>query len=92
MGTPTKEPDKFWKSCSDFLNTLAKFRNAIAHWHPYVEIYEQEGTDRVYIKHVLNQPKLGKLYESLDDQSVLPFIEECHYGQPPLSGPHGMLV
>jgi hypothetical protein len=69
--------DKYWKSCSKFLNNLALFRHATAHWHPFVEIYEQEGTDKVYIKHVLNQPRLGKLYESLDDQSVLPFIEDC---------------
>jgi hypothetical protein len=70
--------DTYWKSCRKFLGKLAAYRNAIAHWHPLVEIYEDQ-SNRVYIKHVLNHPKSGKLYESLDDQSVLPFIEDCHY-------------
>jgi hypothetical protein len=71
--------DTYWNSCRKFLGKLAQYRNAIAHWHPYVEIYEDQ-SNKVYIKHVLNQPKLGKkIYESLDDQSVLPFIKDCHY-------------
>src|SRR4051812_5804860 len=28
-----------WDSCAKFIRTLAKFRNAIAHWHPHVQVY-----------------------------------------------------
>lgn len=29
---------KYWKSCSTFLEKLAEFRNALAHWHPILNV------------------------------------------------------
>jgi hypothetical protein len=71
--------DNYWNSCSKFLGNLAKFRNAIAHWHPYVEIYRQDGTDKAYIKYVLGHPIPGKTFKTLTDQNVPPFVEDCQY-------------
>jgi hypothetical protein len=71
--------ETFWKSCSEFLDKLAKFRNAIAHWHPYVDIYEEDGTNKVFIKHVLNHPMPGKFFQSLSVEHIKPFVDDCIY-------------
>ena len=31
-----------WNECDSFLGTLAKFRNAIAHWHPHLDVWQAE--------------------------------------------------
>jgi hypothetical protein len=56
-----------------------QFRNAIAHWHPYVEIYEQNGADKLFFRHVLNHPVPGKAFRSLSADDVNPFVEDCVY-------------
>ena len=43
----------YWKSCNAFLLKLAQFRNALAHWQPYVNLYEDGGGNRHH------EPALG---------------------------------
>jgi hypothetical protein len=47
---------KYWASCSKFLLTLARFRNAIAHWHPHINIYVSGRSERTVLKHALGHP------------------------------------
>ena len=36
---------KFWNSCTKYLLLLARFRNAIAHWHPHTNLYVKRNED-----------------------------------------------
>src|SRR5215475_5706925 len=43
----------FWKSCSSYLRELAKFRNAVVHWHPAVNVYVSHDETQAAWKHSL---------------------------------------
>jgi hypothetical protein len=48
-----KFADKFqahWDSCAKFIRTLAKFRNAIAHWHPHIQVYANANDEYRYVQ------------------------------------------
>jgi hypothetical protein len=46
---------KFWASCSKYLLTLAQFRNALAHWHPYINIYTSKTEPKIRARPALAQ-------------------------------------
>jgi hypothetical protein len=68
---------KYWKSCNAFLLKLAQFRNALAHWQPYVNLYDDGGGNRHH------EPALGPPSQSefrpLEANDMPAFIEDCEY-------------
>jgi hypothetical protein len=68
---------KYWASCSDFLLKLAQFRNAIAHWHPYVNIYAADGASDWKPVPALGDPVLGRNARSLEATDFPAFIRDC---------------
>jgi hypothetical protein len=69
--------ERYWASCSGFLSKLAQFRNAIAHWHPYVNIYARnDGSDWTPIPAV-GDPVLGRNARSLEATDFPTFIRDC---------------
>jgi hypothetical protein len=80
--------DTYWDSCSKYLHTLAKFRNAAAHWHPRVNIYFDtvafagKGVDAAIGP---PNPWAGR-GRSLTASSFPPFIRDCQYIKEELDG------
>jgi hypothetical protein len=72
---------KYWASCSEYLQKLAKFRNALAHWHPFVNVYLPSDWNLPASKlaHALGHPAYGQDYESLEIDDVAPFLQDCAY-------------
>jgi hypothetical protein len=78
-----------WDSITEFLLTLAGFRNAIAHWHPHTNIYERNsptGESEFRMVPALGNPILGKSSVSLEVLSFPPFLTDCNYIRGELSG------
>src|SRR5262249_33174109 len=71
--------NRYWASCSKYLGKLATFRNAIAHWHPYTEIYANDAGDKLAFRQVLGHPVPGKLFQNLTENDFPAFIEDCGY-------------
>jgi hypothetical protein len=67
----------YWASCNKFLLVLAKFRNAVAHWHPYTNLYENKDQTRHY-EPALGPPSPGNLLP-LEAKHFPAFIEDCEY-------------
>ena len=61
---------KYWASCSNFLQKLANFRNAIAHWHPHVNVYARLGSAERRLVPALAPPK---------SDGTLRFLEEANF-------------
>jgi hypothetical protein len=73
---------KYWASCSGYhLQKLAKFRNALAHWHPFVNVYlpSDWNLPASNVAHALGHPAYGQDYESLEIDDVAPFLQDCAY-------------
>jgi hypothetical protein len=73
---------KFWNSCERYLLALAKFRNAIAHWHPQTNVYLKsrgEGDEPFHYEPALAHPVPGNGNRSLELKDFSPFIEDCQY-------------
>jgi hypothetical protein len=68
---------KYWDFCNRFLLKLAQFRNALAHWQPYSNLYEGPGGKRHY------EPALGPPTQNglkpLEASDFPAFIEDCSY-------------
>jgi hypothetical protein len=69
--------EKYWNSCNKFLLKLAQFRNALAHWQPYSNLYEGLGGKKHY------EPALGPPTQNglkpLEASDFPAFIEDCDY-------------
>jgi hypothetical protein len=68
---------KYWKAISKFLQKLAQFRNAIAHWHPVIDIYSDGA--RMRFEEGLFNPTPGKLFETLKSKHIPNFSADCAY-------------
>lgn len=64
---------KYWASCSKFLLTLGQFRNAIAHWHPYYNLYQNDKRSPLYVPAV-GHPVPGHKLAALEAGDFPPFI------------------
>jgi hypothetical protein len=68
---------KYWDSCNRFLQKLAKFRNALAHWQPYANLYEGLNGETHY------EPALGPPTQNdmkpLEASNFPAFVEDCDY-------------
>jgi hypothetical protein len=69
--------ERYWASCSGFLSKLAQFRNAIAHWHPYVNIYAKDDSSDSRSIPALGDPVLGRNARSLEATDFPAFIRDC---------------
>jgi hypothetical protein len=67
----------YWANCNKFLLALAKFRNAVAHWHPYTNLYENEDQTRHY-EPALGPPNPNNLLP-LEAKHFPAFIADCAY-------------
>jgi hypothetical protein len=69
--------DEYWESCSLFLGKLAKFRNAIAHWHPIFNVFEHEKTGKLKFEHAMAHPNLKTTLGSIGALEIGPFLVDC---------------
>jgi hypothetical protein len=71
----------YWESLSALLQKLARFRNAVAHWHPAMQIYmDTKDGFRPSTKppqNVLMNPSPGWGLKSLKRSDLPPFLEDC---------------
>jgi len=68
----------YWESCSEFLLKLAKFRNAVAHWHPAMRVYMSKGAASTKPgENVLSNPSPGWGIKSLTLEDIGPFMKDC---------------
>lgn len=68
---------KYWISCNRFLLKLARFRNALAHWQPYVNLYE-DSNGKGHYEPALGPPKPGEL-KPLEASDLPAFVDDCEY-------------
>jgi len=76
QGFDTRLQD-YWKSCNGFLLKLAQFRNALAHWQPYSNLYEGPD-DKRHLEPALGPPTHNDL-KALEARDFPAFIEDCAY-------------
>lgn len=69
----------FWAKCTDFLNKLSLYRNAIVHWHPHTNIYLSEDTEALKAASAIGNPMLGRTSRSLELGDFPPFMQDCAY-------------
>jgi hypothetical protein len=69
--------NKYWDSCSQFLSKLAKFRNAIAHWTPSLNVFEKGMPEELRLQYVLAQPNLKKTLARIGAVEIGPFLVDC---------------
>jgi hypothetical protein len=65
----------YWDSCAKFIRTLARFRNAIAHWHPHVQVYSNANDEFRYVQSLRSPVPNGS--QSLREGDIPPFVEDC---------------
>lgn len=70
---------KYWASCNAFLLKLARFRNALAHWQPYSNLYETPDGKRRF-EPALGPPAANGL-KPLEARDFPAFITDCEYIQ-----------
>lgn len=73
----------FWNSFTAYLQVMTKFRNALAHWHPYVGIYENkrpsaESPPYLYVPTLAN-PTATPDGKSLHVEDIAPFVQDCKF-------------
>jgi hypothetical protein len=76
--------EPFWNSVTAYLQVMTKFRNALAHWHPYVSIYEdvQSSDGKPYLyRPTLADPVSNPNSRSLHAEDIGPFIQDCKFAQ-----------
>lgn len=76
--------EPFWNSVTAYLQVMTKFRNALAHWHPYVSIYEdaKSGDGQPYsFRPTLADPVPNSNGRSLHAEDIGPFVEDCKFAQ-----------
>jgi hypothetical protein len=76
----------YWNSCVKYFEKLSRFRNAIAHWHPYVNVYlSKSDPEKTYYSHALGHPVPGRPFKTLTERDFPNFIEDCQYVREELS-------
>jgi hypothetical protein len=80
-----KDIKKYWASCSKYLLMLAQFRNAIAHWHPNLNVYVNKDFSAHRLVHALGHPVPGTPIKSLEVTDLAPFLTDCQYIRQELS-------
>ena len=68
---------KYWASCGKFLLTLAQVRNAVAHWHPYIDLYATDDAKVTKAVPVLGHPIPGFHLKSLEPKHLSLFVMDC---------------
>jgi hypothetical protein len=66
--------ETYWDSCSKFIGILAKFRNAIAHWHPHLQVYSNQQETR-YVQSLRSPVPSG--LQPIREGDIPPFVEDC---------------
>jgi hypothetical protein len=66
--------ETYWNSCSKFIGILAKFRNAIAHWHPHLQVYST-GRETSYVQSL--KPPVPSGLQPIRERDIPPFVEDC---------------
>ena len=75
-----KKHKRYWASCSSFLDTLSRFRNAVVHWHPAIFLYGDANSEKVMRhEHTLIHPEVGKQFDSLTSAHFPSFLEDCRF-------------
>jgi hypothetical protein len=77
---------KYWGSLEAYLSKLSQFRNALAHWHPHINVYMNraaKGPNR--FEAGLSHPVPGLKNRSIEERHVRDFIEDCVFAQEILS-------
>lgn len=73
----------FWNSVTAYLQVMTRFRNALAHWHPYVSIYEdtqRSNAEASYLyRPTLANPAAAPGGRSLQAEDIAPFIQDCRF-------------
>jgi hypothetical protein len=71
---------KYWASCASFISTLADFRNAIVHWHPFYTVYVNQKLGTMKMAPSLGHPvMIGSKFKSLQIGDFDPFLKDCLY-------------
>src|SRR6266404_3104185 len=65
----------YWGSCSKFIADLARFRNAIAHWHPYLQVYSNANNEFRYVQSI--GPPVPSNVRHIEDKDIPPFVDDC---------------
>jgi hypothetical protein len=76
--------EPFWNSVTAYLQVLTKFRNALAHWHPYVAIYEAApgGDGQPYLyRPTLADPVSNPNGKAIHAEDIAPFVQDCKFAQ-----------
>ena len=76
--------EPFWNSVTSYLQVMTKFRNALAHWHPYITIYEdiKSGDGKPYLyRPTLADPVPNPNGRSLHAEDIGPFVQDCKFAQ-----------
>ena len=76
---------KYWQSCAAYLEALQKFRNAIAHWHPIIQIRLNKDRQAVDVANGIRHPVPGSRHKTLTLRDFNPFLVDCMYIQEELS-------
>jgi hypothetical protein len=67
---------KYWDSCSKMLQTLALFRNALAHWHSSPTLVLAREPDQGHIEYKLSHPVPGNFAE-IEMSDIELFRTDC---------------
>lgn len=78
----------YWASVERYLTTLSHFRNALAHWHPNINIYisrlgAQDRPPR-YVA-ALAHPVPGFNQKTIEERHIRDFIDDCQFAREFLS-------
>jgi hypothetical protein len=74
---------KYWASLSAFLLTLAQFRNAVAHWHPLIQI--SVGKSKNSAAHALHHPSPHSGLRPIIAKDFPLFLQDCMRAREELS-------
>ena len=72
----------YWKSFSLYLSRLAKFRNAVVHWHPFLidEMGERDGPIIPPTPGIQNPSPTWPL-APLTEKDIPPFLDDCAFAE-----------
>jgi len=69
--------DSYWRSCRVFLQKLAEFRNALAHWHPVVSVFTDKEMNERRFEYEIMDIRPSKSTAAIGVDGISPFIEDC---------------
>jgi hypothetical protein len=79
---------KYWASVERYLKKLATFRNALAHWHPHINVYVNRlGTQERPARYVaaLAHPIPGTGTRPIEARHIQDFLDDCQFARDVLS-------